>query len=78
MQTVYFIQRKKTNKTFFNKAIKSFYEKDKVFYKPYDGREDNNIFDNDKVKVPFYTPFHEQNRILIVHLRFIVLKDPSD
>ena len=75
-----FYSAEKINNTLFNKAMKSFYEKDKVFYKPYDGREDDNIFDNDKVKVPFYTPFLELNkkRILIVHLRFIVLKDPSD
>ena len=76
MQTVYFIQREKINKTFFNKVIKSFYEKDKVFYKPYDGREDDNIFDNDKVKVPFHTPFHEQKKDIDRSSAFYRIKGP--
>ena len=46
-----FYSSEKINKTLLNKARKSFYEK--VFYKLYDGIEDENKFDDDKVKVPF-------------------------
>ena len=71
-----FYLAEKFNKTLLNKARKSFYEKDKVFYKLYGTTEYQNIFDNDKVKLPFYTPFLEKKkRILIVYLHFIVL-DP--
>ena len=73
-----FYSAEKINKTLLNKARKSFYEKDKVFYKLYARIEDQNIFNDDKVKVPFYTPLFEQKRMLIVYLHFIVLKDPSD
>ena len=61
-QTVYFIYLKKINKTLLNKARKLFYENDKVFYKFYARTEDQNIFDNDKVKIPFYTPLLEQKK----------------
>ena len=57
-----FYSAEKINKTLLNKARKSFYEKDKVFYKLYARIEDQNIFDDDKVKVPFYTPFLEQKK----------------
>ena len=73
-----FYSAEKINKTFLNKARKSFYEKDKVFYKLYARIEDQNIFNDGKVKVPFYTSLFEQKRMLIVYLHFIVLKDPSD
>ena len=46
-----FYSFEKINKTLLNKARKSFYEK--LFYKLYDGIEDENKFDDDKVKVPF-------------------------
>ena len=52
----------KINKTLLNKARKSFYEKYKVFYKLYARIEDQNIFHDDKAKVPFYTPFLEQKK----------------
>ena len=57
-----FSSAEKINKTLLNKARKSFYEKDKVFYKLYARIEDQNISDNDKVKVPFYTPFLERKK----------------
>ena len=57
-----FYSAEKINKTLLNKARKSFYEKDKVFYKLYARIEDQNIFDDGKVKVPFYTPFLEQKK----------------
>ena len=57
-----FYSAEKINKTLLNKARKSFYEKDTVFYKLYARMEDQNIFDDDKVKVPFYTPLLEQKK----------------
>ena len=71
-----FYSAEKINNTLFNKAMKSFYEKDKVFYKPYDGREDDNIFDNDKVKVPFYTPFLEQKKDIDCSSALYSIKGP--
>ena len=59
-----FYLAEKFNKTLLNKARKSFYEKDKVFYKLYATTENQNIFDNDKVKLPFYTPFLEKKKDL--------------
>ena len=55
-----FYLTEKINKTLLNKARKSFCVKDKVFYKLYARILDQNIFDDDKVKVPIYTPFLEQ------------------
>ena len=55
-----FYSAEKINKTLLNKARKSFYEKDKVFYKFHARIEDENVLDDDKVKIPFYTPFLEQ------------------
>ena len=55
-----FCSAEKTDKKILNKARKSFYEKDKVFYKFYARIKDENILDDDKFKVPFYTPFLEQ------------------
>ena len=57
-----FSSAEKINKTLLNKARKSFYEKDKVFYKLYARIEDQNISDDDKVKVPFYNPFLERKK----------------
>ena len=74
-----FYSAEKNNKTLLNKAKKSFYAKRKVFYKLYARIEDQNIFDDVKVKVPFYIPyFLNKKRILIVHLHSIVLKDHSN
>ena len=61
--------------TLLTKARKS---KDKIFYKLNARIEDQNIFDDDKVKVPIYTPFLDKKRILIVYLHFVVLRDPSN
>ena len=57
-----FYSDEKISKTLLNKARKSFYEKDKVFYKLYARAEDQNMFDDDKVKVSFYAPFLEQKK----------------
>ena len=57
-----FYSAEKINKKLLNKARKSFYENDKVFYKLYVRIVDQNIFDDDKVKAPFYTPFFEQKK----------------
>ena len=76
-QTVYFIQLKKLTKRFFlNKARKSFYEKRKVFYKLYARIEDQNIFDDDKVKVPIYNPFLEQKKDINHSSAFYSIKGP--
>ena len=71
-----FYSAEKINKTLLNKARKSFYENDKIFYKLYARIEDQNIFDDDKVK--FIPHFLNKKRIVIIHLDFIVLKDPSN
>ena len=47
-------------RTLLNKARKSLYEKDKVFYKYYLDLEDKNVLcenEKPKAKIPFYTPF---------------------
>ena len=54
------------NKTLLNKARKSFYKKDKIFYKFYLELENKNIlYENDegtKTRIPFYTSFVEQRK----------------
>ena len=57
-----FYSADRINKTLLNKGRKSFYEKDKVFYKLFNVVEDKNIIyedhdDDEKDRVPFYTPF---------------------
>ena len=73
-----FYLAEKINKTLLNKARKSFYEKDKVFYKLYARIEDQNIFDDDKVKVPFYTPFLEQKKDIDCSSAFYSIKGPFE
>ena len=68
----------KINKTLLNKARKSFYEKDKAFYKLYARIEDQNIFDDDKVKVPLYTPFLEQKKEIDRSSAFYSIKGPFE
>ena len=56
------------NKTLLNKGRRSSYEKDKVFYKIFNTVEDRNIiYEDDEDRIPFYTPFVEQKKILIDH-----------
>ena len=61
-----FYSADRINKTLLNKGRKSFYEKDKVFYKLYNVVEDKNIIyeddDDEKDRVPFYTPFIQQKK----------------
>ena len=71
-----FYSAEKINKTLLNKARKSFYEKDKVFYKLYARIEDQNIFDDGKVKVPFYTPFLEQKKDIDCSSALYSIKGP--
>ena len=55
----------KINRTLLNKSRTSSYEKDKVFYKIYIRLEDQEIIydnDNEKERIPFYTPFVEQKQ----------------
>ena len=64
-QNSVFYSSNKITRTLLNKGRKSSYEKDKVFYKIFNHIEDKNIiydFDMDKPKLPFYTPFVEQNK----------------
>ena len=52
-------------RTLLNKAKKSLYEKDKVFYKYYLDLEGKNVlYESEKPKgiIPFYTPFVEQRK----------------
>ena len=62
-QNSVFYSADKINTTLLNKGRKSLYEKDKVFYKLFNTVEDRNIiYENDKNRIPFYTPFVEQKK----------------
>ena len=55
----------KINRTLLNKSRTSSYEKDKIFYKIYIRLEDQEVIyddDNEKERIPFYTPFVEQKQ----------------
>ena len=61
-QNSVFYSSDKITKTL-NKGRKSSYEKDKVFYRIFNLIEDKDvIYDKDKPKLPFYTPFIEQKK----------------
>ena len=75
-QNSVFYSSDKITKTLLNKGRKSSYEKDKAFYRIFNLIEDKDViydFDTDKPKLPFYTPFIEQKKILIDLLRYILL-----
>ena len=60
-----FYSADKINRTLLNKSRTSSYEKDKVFYKIYIRLEDQEIIYDDneeKERIPFYTPFIEQKQ----------------
>ena len=62
-QNSVFYSSDKITKTLLNKGRKSSYEKDKVFYRIFNLIEDKDvIYDTDKPKLPFYTPFIEQKK----------------
>ena len=70
-----FFSSDRINKTLLNKGRKSSYEKDKVFYNLFKNIEDKNIIYNEKEnRVPFYTPFIPQKKIL-TDQHFILLMD---
>ena len=53
----------KISRNLLNKAQKSVYEKDKVFYKLYNEIENwDTVFDEEDKKIPFHTPFIEQKK----------------
>ena len=53
----------KISRTLSNRSRKSAYEKGKVFYKIYKALEDKDIiYDNEKARIPFCTPFVEQKK----------------
>ena len=53
-------------------------KKDKAFYKLYARIEDQNILDDDKVKVPFYTPFFEQKKDIDHSSALYIIKGPFE
>ena len=58
-----FFSTDKINKTLLNKARKSIYEKDIVFYNLYKKLDDKNeIYEERKERIPFYTPFTPQKK----------------
>ena len=64
----------KINRNLLNKARKSVYEKDKVFYKLYNEIENwDTVFDEEDEKIPFRTPFSKK-RTLIDRRHFTVSK----
>ena len=62
-QNSVFFSSDKINKTLLNKGRKSRYEKDKVFYNLFKKIENKDmIYDKDKIRIPFYTPFVPQKK----------------
>ena len=60
---VVFFASNKINKTLLNKAKKSAYEKDRLFYNFYINLEHENVLYKDRRgNIPFYTPFIEQKK----------------
>ena len=58
-----FYSVEKINRNLLNKAQKSIYEKDKVFYKRYNEIENcDTVFDEEDKKIPFRTSFIEQKK----------------
>ena len=58
-----FKQVEKISRNLLNKAQKSVYEKDKVFYKLYNEIENwDTAFDEEAEKIPFCTPFIQQKK----------------
>ena len=71
-QNSVFFSSDKINKNLLNKGRKSLYEKDKVFYNLFKKIENKDvIYDKNENRVPFYTPFIPQKKILIGQ-RFIL------
>ena len=70
-----FYSVEKINRNFLNKAWKSVYEKDKVFYKLYNEIENRDtIFDEEDEKIPFRALFIKQKRTMINCQHFTVSK----
>ena len=62
-QNSVFYSTDKINRMLLNKSRKSAYKKDGVFYKIYKDLEDKDvIYDREKARLPFYTPFVEQKK----------------
>ena len=64
-QNSVFYSSDKITKTLLNKGRRSLYEKDKVFYKIFNSIEDKDViydFNDEKPRLPFYTPFVEQKK----------------
>ena len=70
----------KINRSLLEKAKKSLYEKDKVFYKYYLDLEDKNVLhesEDPKRSIPFYTPFVEQRKDIDRSSALCSIKAPS-
>ena len=58
-----FFSADKINQTLLNKGRKSIYQKDKVFYNLFKKIDDKNvIYEKEKERLPFYTPFTPQKK----------------
>ena len=58
-----FFSADKINQTLLNKGRKSIYQKDKVFYNLFKKIDDKDeIYDKEKERIPFYTPFTPQKK----------------
>ena len=58
-----FFSADKINQTLLNKGRKSIYQKDKVFYNLFKKIDDKDeIYDKEKERIPFYTPFTSQKK----------------
>ena len=58
-----FFSADKINQTLLNKGRKSIYQKDKVFYNLFKKIDDKNvIYEKEKERIPFYTPFTPQKK----------------
>ena len=58
-----FFSADKINQTLLNKGRKSIYQKDKFFYNLFKKIDDKNvIYDKEKERIPFYTPFTPQKK----------------
>ena len=76
-QNSMFYSADKINRTLLNRSRKSAYEKDRVFYKIYKTLEDKDvIYDSEKTRISFYTPFLEQKKGIDRSSAIIVLTLP--
>ena len=76
-----FYSADKINKTLLNKGTRSSYEKDKVFYRIFNLIEQKDVIyddnnDENKPRIPFYTPFVEQKKDINRSLSLYTVNGP--